>query len=335
MLERGIITVQDIENTKNEQIMEVLEMNNVKIPEVQKRQRGGSIQYYVNVPARYSATGKRHQIIGQSEIGIIEEYKKEAYKRIHSELNRNITVSELVELYIENTAVCESTRSKYYRVFKNHVQNSELAKLYVEHVKAYHCVEFMNSFYGKNLGYSYVNQIKSIMSGAFKYGILRELKVSNYFQSIQINKNLCESNHKRNTKQVYDKKDLKLIEEKVVEAYKEKKYKNSVILLLLAYTGMRIGELLAIQHTDIDKKNKLMIINKSRKEYTDYKTGEKVRETGTTKNKSSERIIYLNDKALYWIEELEKETSARGLTLIIWCVRNEALHRLIIWYTDN
>ena len=89
---------------------------------------------------------------------------------------------------------------------------------------------------------------------------------------------------------------------------------NAYYVILIIYTGLRIGELMALTWNDIDFKNKTLSVNKSRaKGKIDGKTVLYVKDP---KSESGTRIIPLSDRALYALRNI-KECSKSDTDLIV------------------
>ena len=124
-------------------------------------------------------------------------------------------------------------------------------------------------------------------------------------QSGYISKNPCENlkripEHKKEI-EVFDPQECELIEEYV----SAKPQSNIFGVLVSLYTGVRIGELLALTWQDVDFENRMLIVNKTISE-----TGE----ITSPKSKTSVRTIPLHDELLSLLEQ--KKQSARSKYLI-------------------
>jgi len=94
--------------------------------------------------------------------------------------------------------------------------------------------------------------------------------------------------------------EQKIIEKYVIFAGKPKLY--GVILCL--YTGMRIGELLALQWSDVDLKRGYISVNKTCRD--SYENGEYAKVTDTPKTAKSTRVIPVPKQLLPYLKKLKK-----------------------------
>ncbi len=109
---------------------------------------------------------------------------------------------------------------------------------------------------------------------------------------------------KRKEKEISDIKYFKEEEIKLIENEATRKYSNGrdvyrlgYSIILLMYTGMRVGEMLALTWDDIDFENKTITVNKNAVAATE--DGErKMNVQDSTKTKKSTRIIPMTSKAM-------------------------------------
>ena len=100
----------------------------------------------------------------------------------------------------------------------------------------------------------------------------------------------------------FNKAEQKKIEQYILAKQKPKLYG----FLLCLYTGLRIGELLAITWKDIDLNNGRLTVNKSC--HDSWVKGNYVKVVDTTKTESSERIIPLPKQIFPILKALKKKS---------------------------
>lgn len=98
---------------------------------------------------------------------------------------------------------------------------------------------------------------------------------------------------------------------KLLEALEKQEHKYKYIILLQLYTGMRIGEVLALSIKDIDYKNNTITISRTLTRDENDKTimGD------TIKTENSKRTILINDKVKAILKQAQKRqmTNINGL----------------------
>lgn len=153
----------------------------------------------------------------------------------------------------------------------------------------------------------------------YEYASHRMHIINNFFEGI----NAIE--RPKSLKEDKDVVALTITEQNKLEDYLEthsSRYKN--IILLCLYTGMRIGEVLALNYTDdIDLENKMIKITKTLTKDRNKKTV-----IGPTKTKSGRRNIEINELT----EDIIKDSinnKIENKNKILYCQENEQL------YVDN
>ena len=107
--------------------------------------------------------------------------------------------------------------------------------------------------------------------------------------------------------------EMQELKEECLAKYKHGgyKYRNGFILMIILNTGLRVGEMLALEWSDINIENKTLYVNKTiqsnlinRNKDIDKKTIDILKKS--PKTKSGIRFIPLNDNIIYYINELKK-----------------------------
>lgn len=188
----------------------------------------------------------------------------------------NLTVNFLLSEWLESikNLVKPNTYQKYESVCKNHIAN-KIGSVSVKLISNYTIINFTNGLIDKNLSAKSINDILIVLGLAFRYAE-EEYKIST--PKIRYLKE--------------EKKNMRVLS--IDEQIKLTKYLNNNIeiykfgILLALYTGIRIGELCALQWEDIT--DDYIQINKTmtRVKVDNQKTEIKI---GSPKSSSSERLI--------------------------------------------
>lgn len=228
------------------------------------------------------ADGKlnRKSVYGSTRKEVKEKMTKalaEVQTKTYIEKNE-ITIAMLGEQIIDNkfnaNIITEATYARSLGTF-NHIKNSDIADIEIQKVTVTELQDFINS--KKDYANSYIDKIYEMLGSIFKEAIKRDIIVKNPLL------NVIKPKSSKKDKEV---EALTVDEQKAfVEELKDEQYKN--IFLVALHTGMRIGEILALQPKDIDFDNKLINIDNT---LTKNKTG-KVIVGETTKTYESTRKI--------------------------------------------
>lgn len=212
--------------------------------------------------------------------------------------SENITFEHVYKLWDEQhkTQVKESS----YHTIKTILEKRILPvfkELKVISIKLPYCQNYINEV-SKTYKKGYVTLIKGTIVQILDYAVKMEIIPTNYMKLTKIPKKIEEKK-----KNYYTKKELLQFLKVVKENYSSETY---IAFRILAFTGIRLGELRALTWKDINFKKKTLTISKNM-----MNIGSKSK-VSTTKTKSSERIIFLDDetiKELKSYRELDKFVS--------------------------
>ena len=216
-----------------------------------------------------------------------------------------MTLKELINEWLyENhkNDIKERTLLRYESLIKYHLINNEIADIYIENISPRNIQRYINKLRekisvktNKPLSPSSINTIIAILKLAFNY--------ANDFEITQINPMLRIKRIKENKINVV--KAFSRDEQIKIENYIEKVNNNenfSVILTL--YTGLRLGELLALTWKDINLRNGIITISKTR--YKMREDNHWIDRVSTPKTASSIREIPLPSFLREKLKELKK-----------------------------
>ncbi|MEY8572725.1 site-specific integrase [Lactobacillus intestinalis] len=172
-------------------------------------------------------------------------YKLKIVKGEYEPLNKKkLTFKQLFESWdkVYKPTVKESTYAVTMRYFNNHIL-SALGNIYIEKITVAECQKAVNEWF-EEAPHTF-DRFIHYASKVFKYGIDMELLTSNPMEKV-IKLKLKE--RPQQYQEFYDKDELN----KFLSCAKKCNFRYFVYFRLLAYTGMRKGESLALKWSDID-----------------------------------------------------------------------------------
>lgn len=321
LIKSGIINIEleDVADVLLCKTQEEIAMSEIQIPKINSRQKGLQTQFYTTIPAKYSETGKRHQITGTSEDEVKKKFRKEARRTMTGqgdlEKHKDDTVAQVVEMFLEFAKgdIKKQTHSRYYRAYVNYVKDSTFGKIPARRVKKYHCDDFIRTLTNGTIVYSYVCQIKCIVSQAFDYACDREIMTWNFMRKVKVNEERCKERDEQELG-VWEDEEINTLQLGSMKCWNRcRKYRNSPAIFILCGTGLRLGELLALKWSKVDLEHRTIKIERTQTEYTDYDTNAKIYEESTPKNKTSRRTIVINDFTYKWLLEQKRRTQQVGI----------------------
>ncbi len=225
------------------------------------------------------------------------------------------TFKQYVEIWLEDyigQTKRVTTYQRYKAMFQNHIESS-LGKLPMDQIKRCDIRNALLSIYKKGLSKSTISTARNVISGAFEYAIDEELV--NYNPTIGILKKLgLDPRKERNPVQPMNPEEVFLF----LETCRKFQKKWYPFYLCAFRTGMRLGELLALEWGDIDWNGKFIHVQRS------FRNGRTTR----TKNKKSRRVdmsnqLYTELRALYTVRKKESLKSGKGMIEVIFHTSGE------------
>lgn len=202
-----------------------------------------------------SAEGKQKPIAYfctqvEAEIYAAEYNKKHTNKLLYG---HQITFSELyyrwLPFHIDKYQPARTTVNSYKVAFQHCLSLYEMP---LKSIKYYHLQQIIDDTKRKGLSYSSCKKIRSLISLMFKYGIMMEYCNKNYANLLNLGKNKAIRPHKPFTRQ------------KINKLWSNLNIEGVDTVLILIYTGMRVGELLNLTKDNIYMRQKYIKITKSK-----------------------------------------------------------------------
>ena len=169
------------------------------------------------------------------------------YAVILNRRQRNtITLRQLFNewLPIHSQSISNSAVKSYHIAFK-HISN--IADMPITDIHFQHLQNVINSMHVKGLSYSSCKKVRTLLNQLFNYAIIKDYPITNYVIHLTLGPNIPTIRRRVFTRQQINK----LWE--VDTSY-------SHMILILLYTGLRIGELLNLRKQDIHRRSSYLIV---------------------------------------------------------------------------
>lgn len=230
-----------------------------------KRGNGEGSIYYSEKLGRwigqYTYNGKRKSIYGKTRTEVKTKLNKAL---VNITDNRYVDKSEytlldMIEMNIEeqfkSNKISQATYKRKIET-KKIIENSDIAKLPIQKISAITLNEYLLSI--SNYSNSVIKKISGALRLAFDKAVILNIVLNNPYT---INGLINIPKSSRQDKKV---EALTVEEQKLFVAELEKNYDEYTDVFFVAlYTGMRIGEILALSPSDIDLDNNLIHVNKT------------------------------------------------------------------------
>lgn len=241
---------------------------------------------------------------GKTEKEVRDKLNKYKAQVIRGEAyTKKILVRDYIEEWLITTKRPALKPSSYDRLevtFKEHIKNSYVGRCQLGSIRSNDIQKLINSKMD-TLSYSSIKKIYQLLNNCFKYAITSRDLSFNPMNGVEMPN---EANLAKKTKEISTLTPDELI--KLREASHltystgNLRYRYGYAYILIANTGLRCGEALALTWDCVDFEKNTILINKSvqrtknRSEKSENKT---LRIIGETKTKKSNRTIPLNARA--------------------------------------
>ena len=157
-----------------------------------------------------------------------------------------ITLRQLFNewLPIHSQTISNSAIKSYNIAFK-HISN--IADMPITDIHFQHLQNVINSMHVKGLSYSSCKKVRTLLNQIFNYAIIKDYSITNYAQHLNLGPNIPTIRRRVFTRQQINK--LWTID-----------CSYSHMILILLYTGLRIGELLNLRKQDISRRSSYVIV---------------------------------------------------------------------------
>ncbi len=246
-LENGIIDI----NTLQMQI----EMNErEKYLEMHKNKvwQGSNGYYYTKVEDQSKKDGRRtikKKTVQEMESEIVYHYKK-----IENEPTIEYIFQEWIEQKLKYGEIQKQTVERYNQDFERFFKSSEFSKRKIRYLTEMDLEQFVKSSIVQNhLTSKAYGNMRTLMYGMFKYAKKRgltDVSITSFFGDLDISRKAFSKNYKLDEECVFSELEMK----KLVKDLFSKPTLGNLGILFAAYTGMRVGEIVALKWEDVHDK---------------------------------------------------------------------------------
>lgn len=228
----------------------------------------------------------------QAERNLLLDVEENGLPSNQSDGFQDPTFEELASLWLENykttvkPSTFENVKSKVEKMTEEHFKELKLKKITVAYCQRV-VIELSKS-------YVLYNHYLSVINRIFKYAVLMDVISSNPFDKV-IKPKSRQTQRKGNflTKEEL-KEFLKLAQNTTLSYF-------FPLVHLMAYTGLRQGEALALKWSDIDFENKKITVDKTATRIKEKQTLQ------TPKTKNSKRVISIDPSTLSILKSWKKD----------------------------
>lgn len=306
-----------------------------KLPKITPRPSRND--YVMTVPAKLSPTGKRYQISGKTEEEVVTNYKKEITIVNGVPKLKTYMLKILYVQYYKNRA--DTTFDKYEGLYNKHIAHNKIGEMPINEIGSDELTEYFKSFTNGQYQKQTPMQLKSLLRNTFRHAVRDKWITDNPIDFADINYKNCKKGKKYLESFSYE--EIEKIEKTIKESwsgeFKDRHRSNrthlyfySPMFMVMAYSGLRIGEILGLSEKDIDFDNCVIHVeNQIVEKYERDESGKKVKKVyvdAIPKTETSIRDTVLTDKCKYWLEELKRRLISSGIDTEYFVMNTKGKH---------
>ncbi|EHN59090.1 tyrosine-type recombinase/integrase [Oenococcus kitaharae] len=257
--------------------------------------KNGVKSYYFRIVLNGKPTTKRGFSSRKEAVNAYRAYKvAEANGQLESQQVKRIKFNELATEWLAMKAkeVKPSTYKKIEERYKLHIQ-PYFKGMYLDELTPIKAQKFVNQLASKLVGYTdSLDIVNQVYKKAVQYGYVKTNPFAN------VDKPKAKKAPSSASVKFYDVEQLRRFLNSAYQLYNKDHYSRYLFFRLLAFTGMRKGEALALNWDDVDLANKTLSISKT---VVTVDSGEIISEE--PKTKASNRLMTLDDDTVSALAE--------------------------------
>lgn len=190
--------------------------------------------------------------------------------------------------------------SSYSRLYSTYIHHcNQLDAMRLCDISAHDCLRIFEAMKMVDFSKSSLNKTYEFFNNCFNYAVQYEFLEKNPLFNVPKPR----STVSRRQIRTYTSREMHMIETWLDTLVSDlAPYRYSVPFLY--YTGLRLGELLALDKSDFDFEKRVVMVSNNYIYVNDIESGKMVREKVTTKTESGTRIVPLSDSAIYYARKL-------------------------------
>lgn len=311
LLNSGNMCVSDVVSVLYEDKEKKQMSNTFKLPKIGYREERKD--YYLTIPVKFSKTGKRYPVYGKTEEEAVANYKLEVAlfnDHVHPD-NTNQGIPDLhgmIDYTMKNYIygkVKDTSYLKYESIINKHVLTKPICKNRIDDISSLELTRFFRSDEIATINTSSLTTIKMVLTKTFLRAKEQKYRNDNPMDYVEVSYVRCK--RKQRKKQFISDCEIETLINYIFYASKTvDQYRYAPIFLVMLYGGLRIGEAMALRESDIDYKNKTIVIDK---QITYIPNRDKnlnkvkmVQQEVSPKTESSIRTIVLTKQIEFWVD---------------------------------
>lgn len=263
-------------------------------------------RYYTHI-----RVNKKRKLVSRKNREDLEEYLIKANKDAEIDAPHYKSVADVFKEWVkykyEFDGIEKRTYDRYYQDFNRFIKNTDMAERNISTITEDELEIFVRkSIKDNNLTANGWSNLRLILRGTFQYAKKKKyatLSFTEFLDGMMLSKRVFAKRVVKDEEQVFLQEEQDMLE----EHFMQKPTLTALGVILLFYTGLRVGELSALTLDDIE--GNTIIVNKQEISYMNEKTKKKVYEVRDfPKTDASVRRVVIPIKALQIIELIKQKS---------------------------
>lgn len=282
--------------------------------------------------SKVTVNGKRKTFYGKTKNEVRLKYQEYLHEletnnsRLQSD---DLTLNEYIEYWLPTyklRTIEPSSYDKLERVYNNQIHNT-IGRKHLREITTEDIQSLIDNYASPKddkttpLAKSGLKRIRQLINQCYEKAVEEKRVEINPCKGVFIPKDIfIDTKTKEQFSLDYDEmeelKELCLIKNKTIkqDTYK---YRDGLILMIILNTGLRCGEMLALEWSDVDLKNKTLNINKIVQDKVVDRTDKSHKRVDKVKDGSKtscgRRVIPINDNIVFYFKEIQKNNKLLGI----------------------
>lgn len=265
---------------------DVIECHQYKIWQDDK---GNWLTYFPAQPkGRKLVQRKSYDALEQLIYDFYEENNEKSFKNVIDEWMNGKLVYDEIE---------QQTYDRYSTDVTRFLKGTWIYKKDISVITEYDLEEFIKqTIKQQELTAKAYSGLRTIIRGAFKYAYKKRwtsINIQDFFDNLDLSQKIFKKRVKK--EQVFTDSEVRKIEDWILEH--DRSITNLAILLGF-HTGLRVGEITALKHSDVDFEHSVLNVNKTEIKYRTPSGRYEYKIRDDAKTEAGNRHVVLNDKAM-------------------------------------
>lgn len=253
-----------------------------------------------------STDGKWYTYLPNKKL-IKRKSKEDLEKYLIDYYNGNVALYDVYNAWVtrkyEKKEIVKHTKDTYDNIYKKFIAGQPIEQIPIKKITYYDLEDLVYGALDKNdfTPKAFAN-MRTVILGTFKYARrkhITELSITYFFRDLDIGKKTLKKRKRRAEEEVFNEDEIAL----VTDWLRENPTIENLGILLVFYTGIRMGELSALKYSDYD--GTTLHVQRQEIKYKSDETGKNVHEiVDYTKTEAGDRKIILPEQAKEIIEQI-------------------------------